>query len=135
MNKIEFIAFLCSYGVVVAFQILAQKYARLPEHVERAKPDKRKILSGKSKPYYMYCMLMVVLVSVSGIVGYVGMFFFWKPTPWIFTFYVIGKELLYPKALWHITSGWETFFNGLEGYLAGFIIALALLGPARHLFL
>src|ERR1700722_19435539 len=131
MSRTLFIILLCAYGLFEVFGILANKRVRLPEHVERAKPDKAKIFGGKSKLYCMFMLCATILVSISGIVGFVGMFFFWKAAPWFFGFGIFGKAVFNPKALWSIRNGWENTFAALEEFLGGIIFALAFFGIAK----
>jgi hypothetical protein len=134
MNRTQFIELLCAYGLLVLLCLLAKKCVRLPEHVERAKPEKLNILGGKSKLYYIFMLCAIGLVSSSNLVGFLGMFLFWKAAPWIFGFGIIGRFVFHPKAVWSVCSGWEDTFIGLETLLGGIIIALTLFGSARHLF-
>jgi hypothetical protein len=134
MNATQFIALLCLYLAVVAFNFLSGRFARPPEHLAKAKPNRQEILRQRSKVYLAAFSLANVLVMACGVFGLLGMFLFWRFSPWVFGGAVIGKILLFRLPFWRVSSGLESMLSELELFLDGVILTLALFGPARHLF-
>jgi len=134
MTATQFIALLCLYLAVVAFNFISGRLAPLPEHVVKAKPNRQEILRQRSRVYLAGCLVANVLVMACGIVGILGMFLFWRFAPWLFGGAVIGKILLFRLPFWKVSSGLESMLSELELFLDGVILTLAIFGPARHLF-
>lgn len=134
MTAKQFIALLCLYVAVVALNLFSGRLTSLPEHVVKAKPNRQEILRQRSRLYLAGCLLANVLVVACGVVGILGMFLFWRFSPWVFGGAVIGKILLFRLPFWKVASGLESILSELELFLDGVILTLALFGPARHLF-
>ena len=85
-------------------------------------------------------MLIVSLtsfcVTAGYIVGFVGMLLLWGAAPTVFAFALLSSILSDTLCPVHNPQNrWERFCVSLEYTFGGFIVALALLGPARHLFI
>jgi len=134
MTYQQLILILCGYALVVAGGFLVGKIVPLPDHVERAKPNRKEILAQKSKLYLGVFTITSCLVVGAGIVGFIGLFFRWHLAPWIFAGSLAGKILLFPSVFWKVRSGLEDMFSDLELLLDGVILTLVFFGPARPLF-
>ena len=131
MNRTQFIVLLCVYGIAEVIEPLIHKRVQLPEHVEHAMPNEKEILAGKSKFYYGFILLMTIMVSGCALFGFFGMFFFWKAAPWFFGFGTLGRVVIYPKALWKISGGWENCLGELRAILCGIVFASAFFDIVR----
>lgn len=134
MTAQQFTALLCLYVAVVVLNFLASRFVSLPEHVAKVKPNREEMLRQRSKLYLAGFGAANVLVIGCGLAGVVGMFLFWRFSPWVFGGAVFGKILLFRLPFWKISTGLETMLTELELFLDGVILTLALFGPARHLF-
>ena len=135
MTHSQFIGLLCVYGITYILSEIAEKCVSLPQHVIAAKPNLIKNLKLKSK-FYLACFLLVtVVVAACGIIGFVGMLFFWPTAPWIFGCGVVGKILLSRiVSAVIIQGGVKHMFNEIELLLNGVILTLIFFGPAKQLF-
>ena len=129
MSHQQLIAVLVAYLATVAFGFGCERLFPLPEAIRSVAAQSRAALSRfRVLAYGIYGSV----VLLAGITGVVGMFFRWHPAPWLFTSAVIGAAA--PASPWSVMSGTDKMRLELELFFAGFISALTLFGPARHLF-
>lgn len=134
MTRQHFIILLLVYGAVVFLGVMAGKVSRLPDQVQSAKPNRMEILKQRSRIYVGLFAITSILVVICGIVGFLGMFFFWRFAPWIFGLGVFVKTLFFRTVFWKVQSGLEHMFNELELLLDGVVLTLVFFGPAKQLF-
>jgi hypothetical protein len=134
MTHYQFIILQCVYLVAVFSGIAASKFAALPPHVVAAKPNRTELLKQKSKVYLCVFLILNTSVCVAAVIGFIGMFFLWSASPWIFGGSIAGKLLFFPGFTWKVKSGLEDRLVELELFLDGVFVAFIFFGPARHLF-
>jgi hypothetical protein len=134
MTRQQFNVLLYVYALVVTLGFVVGKFVLLPDHVVSAKPNRMDILRRKSKFYLGVFTLTNTLVIGCGAVGFIGMFFLWQFTPWLFAGSIAGKIFLFPTTFWKVRSGLDDMLSEIELLLDGVILTLVFFGLARHLF-
>ena len=134
MSEIHFHAILLAYAALIALNVML---GSLPLYGGTVRRDLvREYLRSRPRARSLPFLIVGVLIIASGLVGYVGMFFFWSPAPIIFTAATVSKQVLFPVFLpvSNRKSEWEGACSSIEHMLDGFIAAITILGPARNLF-
>ena len=129
MTHQQLIALLVFYLAIVAFGFSCERFFPLPDAIRSAAEQTRAGLSRfRVLVYGIYGFFTLSI----GIAGVVGMFLRWHPAPWLFTVAIIGMTA--PLSPWSAMTGTDKMRLELELFVAGFISALTLFGPAKHLF-
>ena len=135
VTHIQFIVILCVYVIIIVLSVIAEECVSLPEDARAAKPNLRKNFKFKSKANLAVFFFTSVFVVSCGIIGFIGMLFFWPAAPWIFGYGVVGRILLTRiVAEVIVEGGLKHMFYEVELLLEGVIITLIFFGPARQLF-
>ena len=83
----------------------------------------------------VFVVCEVIAMILAAVVGLIGMFFCWRPAPYIFFAAVIARNFAYPLMWpWHAEAGWEGFVGSFGIALEGVIFAIVFFGPAKSLF-
>ena len=136
MSPFQFRAILVGYLALAASNMLL---GYLPPR-QAAFSDDRTIEHLRSKPkFFRYALVACLLAAAaSGIVGFVGMFFFWPLAPKLFVVATVGKILIGPVFCRGLSSPtrneWQQVCSYSETLLDGVIAAATLIGSARPLF-
>ena len=131
MTHHQLIALLVVYLAVVAFGFACDRLFPLPEAIRAIATQRATRVGWSGFRILAYGVFGFVILSV-GIIGVVGMFLRWHSAPWLFTFAIIVMAA--PMSPWSAMTGPDKMRLELELFLAGFISALTLFGPAKHLF-
>lgn len=99
--------------------------------------DKQILILDDQVPLFLELIIvgLYVLTILLTIVGYIGLFLFWRPSRYIFLF-AIAFQLLFPfSARWRVANSYVGFFNEVELFFNGMILALIFWGPANRFFI
>jgi hypothetical protein len=129
MTHQQLIALVVAYLAIVIFGFACDRLFSLPASVRSISDQARAGLSNFR--VFAYGIYGFVVLGV-GIASVIGIFCRWHSAPWLFTCAIIGMAV--PTTPWSVMSGPDKMRLELELFLAGFISALTLFGPARHLF-
>jgi len=132
MTHLQLIVLLVGYVAVVAFGFAYERLFPLSEAI-RANAAHKEICARWSKARILTYGICIFVVSSVFAIGVVGMFLLWHPAPWLFTIAGICM-IVTPAFPWYAMSGIDKTRLEMEMFLAGFISALTLFGPAKHLF-
>jgi hypothetical protein len=133
MKRRTFRLIVCAYFLLVAAGIICGEFISsvVPPEILKSVP----INFPESNIIVILGFCMFGAIILAGIVGVIGLFFFWPPSRYIYLAAVLSGIILEPVMRpWYIHTGWTEIFGGLEGLLSGVIITLVFLGPARNLF-
>jgi hypothetical protein len=133
MTRQAFILLLCVYGLVVVAGFVADKFILMPDR--RGSTERNLMEIFRRKPALVPLVVFFTApIFVCSIIGYVGLFFFWRMAPWIFAFGTIGRILLNFKLAQKSPNDLQSVLNVLELILVGFILALVFVGPVNRFF-
>lgn len=134
ISKTYFRVLLLCYVIVVALNFLSDTWTAsvVPDIVKELEPS---IQPTESMVLWISQGIFLVSTLVMGLMGFVGMFFFWSPARYIYLIAVVYKILLMlPIVSWQVHTNWEECFGETELFLDGVILTLCFLGPAKYLF-
>ena len=137
MTYLQFIELLCVYALVVILNIVSENFIPLPKNSQSTQEELTKSLKLKmtTKASSVCCLIIIVSVTGSSLIGLIGMLCLWPLAPLIFSFGVAGKVLLTPWVSSVYTLGWLTYMSAeIVSVLDGVILALIFFGPVNHLF-
>jgi hypothetical protein len=134
MNDIQFRMLLLAYAALIALNVVLK---RLPLYGGAIRRDLvRDYLRSRPRVRSLPFIVVGAFIIAGGIIGYVGMLFFWSPAPIIFTIATVSKQIIFPVFIpvSNPKSEWERACGSIENMFDGFIAAITLLGPARSFF-
>jgi hypothetical protein len=95
----------------------------------------RAYFATKSKYFVVTFLIIGISCLLAGVVGFVGMFFFWPQAPFIYFSGVASKILFSPLLpVKNPRTVWENMCGEIELFLDGLLMALVFFGPAKNLF-
>jgi hypothetical protein len=131
MSQAFFILLLGVYGIVIAVSLVVPASGQ--EHIAELKYSEA--LRSKPRVYTLLLIVATGLIMATGIIGFIGMLFFWHLAPGIFGFAVIGKIALGGElSILHSTSMRDKVLTIAQYVLEASILGLAFFGPARRWF-
>jgi hypothetical protein len=134
MSREYFYILLVAYAFVVAINFTEDWILSLKDK----SPRKREIceyLKTKPKLYRVAVMLIFSVTVIAGVVGYIGMYFFWPLSPFIY-FTSIATKLFYTPffPVRYESSSLERTCIEIELFLDGVLMTLIFFGSAKTLF-
>ena len=133
MTRTQFRWILSAYVLVVFLDIALIPLTKclIPVAVRELEPA----MPTQCLPLFLLLVAFVVGVLGASFVAIIGMFCFWAPSRWIFLItallLILSSPIMEP---WFVKTGWSVIPEELEFLLAGVILTLSLVGPAKHLF-
>jgi hypothetical protein len=125
--------------VITDFVTDSATKSMIPDFVanaERSDAYARFIPPHGISPFTVVSFCVVIAVLVAALVGFIGMFCFWRPAPYLFLVSVLARILISPLLwTWHVETGWADLIGSLGTMLDGVIVALVFFGSAKDLFL
>lgn len=105
-----------------------------PDIVERA--GREALILNEQAPL---CLELAIVGVYFGailltVVGYLGLFLFWRPARYMFLCGVILQALCEYSARWSVTNSYENVVDTIEVLFNGVLLALIFCGPAKEFF-
>ena len=138
MNKKSFRVFLLLYlllFIVSGWIHLVISDKGIPQGIIEI-ADKQAMVLDNQIPLFLRLIVvgLYVLTILLFVVGYIGLFLFWRPSRYIFLFCVVLQFLLPFSVGWTVANSYESIIGTVEDFFNGMILALLFWGPPKQLF-
>ncbi len=135
ITKTKFRLLLLVYIIIVVLNGLSDIWTEsvVPEIVKQLEPS---LPPTESTLAWLLQGVFLFSSLFAGLLGFIGMFFFWSVGRYIYLIGVVLKIVIgLLMTSWIVNTGWEHFFGEVELFLDGVILTLCLYGPAKYLFI
>ena len=127
MTRLQFTILLGCYLARVIASFVFGQFSKQMEHAT-------KCLKSESKFFLFAYGSVGTFEILAGLIGFVGMFFLWGFSPFLF-FSATAAKLLGPLCISSRSrSGWNQLLNDAEYFFDGTLFVIIFFGPAKHLF-
>jgi hypothetical protein len=133
-DKGIFLILMAVYGALYLTELGCRAFLKLPERVQKARPNIEEILRHEPKYHLLFIYWGGILFCILYAVGFIGLLLFWKLAPWIFLSSLILDTLYYSKKIWLISTGWEAAVYRWRCVFSGIVLAAIFFGAATNLF-
>lgn len=118
--------------VILSFTVEGVFNIKVPENIKNMQNE-------SIKQYSVFILLLILLFAIICVIlvliSYIGLFLFWKPSPYIFALALILRNIVICFYSFGATTGLSAMIILFYATIEGMIITLALFSPTKELFI